>query len=192
MPPSPTRCMMVYRPPVTCRSAVTDGSGGDCRRSVLLGMMIPQRTPRAASPRYQLPQSVQNISAPELHAYEVVWRPRSRDAEVEARLALCLRRHGVGERLPAVRVDEERCAGDDAIFVVTIHHGETYRRRRLAPQQSQTLGCKTGQALPGIVFLAALRRDAHTRGGMAFDHRQGLSEGEVVQLEPAHHGRLRL
>src|ERR1700682_903894 len=56
--------MIVYRPPVTWRSAVTEGSGGDWRLSELSGMRMPQRTQRAASDLFQLPQSVQNIDQP--------------------------------------------------------------------------------------------------------------------------------
>ncbi len=95
--------MIVYRPPVTCRNAVTDASGGVCRLSAAAGILIPHFTHRAASARFQLPQSVQNIgSGAELHAHEIVRRPRSGNLEVDRRLALGLDRNRFLELRPAL------------------------------------------------------------------------------------------
>ncbi|MEP6507718.1 MAG: hypothetical protein ABJC63_05785, partial [Gemmatimonadales bacterium] len=52
--------MTLYRPPVTCLSAVIAGSGGCALRIVRSGSSSPHLRQRAADPRFHDPQSVQN------------------------------------------------------------------------------------------------------------------------------------
>src|SRR5213592_1050107 len=59
-------------------------------------------------------------SAPELHADEIIRRPRTGDAKIQGALAPRFLGHEVRERLPALAVDQKRGAGNDAVFIVAV------------------------------------------------------------------------
>src|SRR2546423_7682913 len=108
-------------------------------------------------------------SAPELHANEIIRRPRACDAKVEAALARRFLRYRLLERLPTLAIDEKRGTCDNPILVVALSFRQRHRCRRLAPEQPQTLGSQRGEASTCIaVFLVTGPRDADTGRGMAF------------------------
>src|SRR6185295_7740800 len=107
MPPPPNRRRMRYRLPVARRSALISSSGFSRGVPATSGRAPAHRPHAAASARFRVPHSGQNMLGSELHLHEVEWRPRSSHLDANARRCLLLCFDFSDEVFPVILLDEK-------------------------------------------------------------------------------------